>query len=110
MELFFPAKRFSFDAAARRNIFYPSGLLKALGWPSEKDRRAAAGSRFLVLLTSASARVELSTITLDDEALVTRSILLDEHPQRLAREALFAAVYALRPASREALLRRLGAA
>lgn len=40
----------------------------------------------------------------------SRSILLDEHPQRLAREALFASVYALRPESREALLRRLGAA
>jgi hypothetical protein len=40
----------------------------------------------------------------------SKSILLDEHPQRLAREALFASVYALRPASREALLRRLGAA
>jgi alkylation response protein AidB-like acyl-CoA dehydrogenase len=40
----------------------------------------------------------------------SRSILLDEQPQRLAREALFAAVYALRPASRDALLKRLGAA
>jgi alkylation response protein AidB-like acyl-CoA dehydrogenase len=40
----------------------------------------------------------------------SRSILLDEHPQRLAREALFASVYALRPESRDALLRRLGAA
>jgi alkylation response protein AidB-like acyl-CoA dehydrogenase len=40
----------------------------------------------------------------------SRSILLDAQPQRLAREALFASVYALRPASREALLRRLGAA
>lgn len=40
----------------------------------------------------------------------SRSILLDQHPQRLAREALFTSVYALRPASREALLRRLGAA
>ena len=40
----------------------------------------------------------------------SRSILLDLHPQRLAREALFASVYALRPASRDALLRRLGAA
>lgn len=39
----------------------------------------------------------------------SRSLLLDEHPQRLAREALFAMVYALRPASREALLGRLGA-
>jgi alkylation response protein AidB-like acyl-CoA dehydrogenase len=39
----------------------------------------------------------------------SRSILLDHQPQRLAREALFAAVYALRPTSRETLLRRLGA-
>lgn len=39
----------------------------------------------------------------------SRSLLLDEHPQRLAREALFAMVYALRSASREALLGRLGA-
>ena len=34
----------------RRNIFYPPTLLKALGWPSEKDRRAAADARFLDLL------------------------------------------------------------
>ena len=38
----------------RRNIFYPPALLKSLGWPSEKDRRAAADARFLDLLTSAS--------------------------------------------------------
>ena len=36
----------------RRNIFYPPALLKALGWPSEKDRRAAADARFLDLLAS----------------------------------------------------------
>jgi alkylation response protein AidB-like acyl-CoA dehydrogenase len=40
----------------------------------------------------------------------SRSLLLEEHPQRLAREALFTFVYALRPGSREALLERLGAA
>src|SRR4029079_4074764 len=34
-------------ARSRRNIFYPSSLLKALGWPSEKDRRAADDARFL---------------------------------------------------------------
>ena len=38
------------------------------------------------------------------------SLLLDDHAQRLAREALFVLVYALRPASREALLARLDAA
>jgi RecB family exonuclease len=64
----------------RRNIFYPPTLLKALNWPSEKDRHAADDARFLDLLASASSRVELSTFTLDDEALVTRSVQLDEVP------------------------------
>ena len=39
----------------------------------------------------------------------SRSLLHTEHSQRLAREALFTAVYALRPASRNALLDALGA-
>ncbi len=34
----------------RRNIFYSPSLLKSLGWPTEKDRRAAADARFLDLL------------------------------------------------------------
>jgi alkylation response protein AidB-like acyl-CoA dehydrogenase len=38
----------------------------------------------------------------------SRSLLLDEHGQRLAREALFMVVYALRPGSREWLLGRYG--
>jgi RecB family exonuclease len=62
----------------RRNIFYPPNLMKALGWPSEKDRHAAAEARFLDLLASASRRVTLSVITLDDEALVEPSSLLEE--------------------------------
>jgi RecB family exonuclease len=65
----------------RRNIFYPPGLLKSLGWASEKDRRAADEARFLDLLASASTAIALSTFTLDDEALVSRSILLDEVPR-----------------------------
>ena len=39
----------------------------------------------------------------------SRSLLVTEHGQRLAREAMFALVYALRPGSRDALLARLGA-
>jgi RecB family exonuclease len=66
---------------SRRNIFYAPGILKALGWPSEKDRRAAADARFVDLLRSASSRVELSTFLLEDEALVTRSLQLDEVPR-----------------------------
>ena len=65
----------------RRNIFYPPALLKSLGWPSEKDRRAAADARFLDLLASPLATIALSTFTLDDDALVTRSMQLDEVPR-----------------------------
>jgi ATP-dependent helicase/nuclease subunit B len=65
----------------RRNIFYPPGLLKALGWPSEKDRRAAADARFLDLLSCASRRTTISTFTLDEDALVTPSMQLDEIPR-----------------------------
>ena len=62
----------------RRNIFYSPNLLKALGWPSEKDWRAAAEARFIDLLRSSNQSVSVSTITLDDEALVEPSPLLEE--------------------------------
>ncbi len=65
----------------RRNIFYPASLLKALGWPTERDRRTADDARFLDLVASASSRVVLSTFTLDDERLVARSVQLDEIPR-----------------------------
>jgi ATP-dependent helicase/nuclease subunit B len=65
----------------RRNIFYPPALLKALGWPSEKDRRAAADAHFLDLLAGARRRTRLSTFTLDDDAIVSRSTQLDEIPR-----------------------------
>ena len=62
----------------RRNIFYSPSLLSALGWPSEKDWRAAAEARFIDLLRSSNQSVSVSTITLDDEALVEPSPLLEE--------------------------------
>jgi RecB family exonuclease/inactivated superfamily I helicase len=65
----------------RRNIFYPPALLKSLGWPSEKDRRAAADAHFLDLLAGARRRTLLSTFTLDDDAIVSRSTQLDEVPR-----------------------------
>ena len=61
-----------------RNIFYPSGLLKALGWPSESTRRRAADARFVDLLASPTRRIAVSTVMLDDEAIVMRSVQLDE--------------------------------
>ena len=65
----------------RRNIFYPPSILKALGWASERDRRASDDARFLDLLASAARHTVLSTFTLDDDALVSRSIQLDEVPR-----------------------------
>jgi RecB family exonuclease len=65
----------------RRNIFYPAALLKSLGWPSEKDRRAAADAHFLDLLAAARRRTTLSIFTLEDDALATRSLQLDEIPR-----------------------------
>lgn len=62
----------------RRNIFYPSALLAGLGWPSEKDRRSAAVARFIDLVRSPSRRVAISTFTLDDDALVEPSSLVDD--------------------------------
>jgi RecB family exonuclease len=62
----------------RRNIFYAPGVLASLGWPSERDRRSAAAAGFLDLVRSPSAIVTLSTFTLDDEALVEPSTLLDD--------------------------------
>jgi RecB family exonuclease len=63
---------------ARRNIFYPSDLLKALGWPAESDRRAGAEARFLDLVASATDRVWLYTVALEDDVLVSRTALLEE--------------------------------
>jgi hypothetical protein len=39
----------------------------------------------------------------------SKSILVDQHPQRLGREALFLLVFGSRPGIKSALLRRLGA-
>jgi RecB family exonuclease len=64
----------------RRNIFYAPSVLAALGWASERDRRTAATARFLDLVQSASATVTLSTFTLDDEALVEPSTLVEDVP------------------------------
>jgi RecB family exonuclease len=65
----------------RRNIFYPPSVLSALGWPSEKDRRAADDARFLDLVASAGRRTIVSTFTLENDALVSPSPLLDEIPR-----------------------------
>jgi len=64
--------------------------------PGTPVARAAAGE---LALRAASALMTTEG---------SRSLLVTEHGQRLAREAMFILVYALRPASRAALLARLG--
>jgi RecB family exonuclease len=62
----------------RRNIFYSPGVLAALGWPSERDRRNASTASFVDLLRSPSRQVLVSTFRFDDEALVEPSSLVEE--------------------------------
>lgn len=61
-----------------RSIFYPSSLLTQLGWPSEVDRLSAARARFHDLLLLPRQRVSVSAFTLEDDAIVPGSSLLEE--------------------------------
>jgi RecB family exonuclease len=63
---------------ARRSIFYPSNLLSQLGWPNEADRLGGARARFHDLLLLPRERVSASTFTLEDDAIVAPSPLLEE--------------------------------
>jgi RecB family exonuclease len=60
-----------------RSIFYPSSLLTQLGWPSEADRSAAARARFRDLLLLPRLRLSASAFTLEDDAIVPASALLE---------------------------------
>ncbi len=62
----------------RRSIFYPGSLLSQLGWPVEIDRLAAARARFRDLLRLPRRRVSVSTVTLEDDAIVSPSSFLEE--------------------------------
>ena len=63
----------------RRNIFYSPALLTALGWPADQpDPLAPARAAFVDLLQSATAHASVSTFTLEDDALVEPSSLLDD--------------------------------
>ncbi|HVP71551.1 MAG TPA: PD-(D/E)XK nuclease family protein, partial [Gemmatimonadaceae bacterium] len=61
-----------------RSIFYPQSLLRQLGWPSDQERLAASRARFQELLRLPRRRVALSAITLEDDAIVAPSSLLEE--------------------------------
>ena len=61
----------------RRNIFYPQGLLRELGWPAESERLDGVRASFSDLLRLASRRLVVSTFTLEDDTIVTQSPLID---------------------------------
>jgi RecB family exonuclease len=61
-----------------RNIFYSPDILKELGWASESSRREASRARFADLLRLPSARLLVSTFSLEADVLVSPSPLVDE--------------------------------
>jgi RecB family exonuclease len=63
---------------ARRNIFYSSPVLRELGWPAESDRLAGERALFADLLRLPSSRLTVSMFTLEADALVSPSSLVDE--------------------------------
>jgi len=63
---------------ARRNIFYSSSILRELGWPAESDRLAGERALFADLLRLPSSRLTVSVFTLEADALVSPSSLIDE--------------------------------
>lgn len=76
-------------ASSSRSIFYPSSLLRDLGWPAETDRRAAARAVFDDLLRLARDEVSVSVFALEHDAIVRPSPFVEDlanaglRPQRL---------------------------
>ena len=61
-----------------RNVLYPASFLVQLGWPRERDRISAARAQFADLKRLPSERLSLSTFSLEDDAVVVPSSLLEE--------------------------------
>jgi len=62
----------------RRNIFYTAAVLRDLGWPSDADRLDGARSAFLDLLRVPRQQIVLSTFSLEADAIVSPSLLVEE--------------------------------
>ena len=61
-----------------RVVFYPPPLLRALGWPPERDRLHAARGRFSDLVRLAARHAWFSTFALEDDAIVIPSMFLEQ--------------------------------
>ena len=62
----------------RRSIFYPAFLLQSLAWPEERKRLDGQRAAFVDLLGLATRRFALSTVTLEDDAIVEPSAFIHE--------------------------------
>jgi hypothetical protein len=61
----------------RRNIFYSTGILRELGWPSESERLDGARAAFTDLVRLPALYLVVSTFTLEADSLVSPSPLVD---------------------------------
>jgi RecB family exonuclease len=64
--------------ASARDLFYPAFLLARLGWPPEAERLAAERAWFADLVGLARDIVSVSSFTLEDDAIVEPSPLLED--------------------------------
>jgi RecB family exonuclease len=62
----------------RRNVFYSPSILRELGWPAEAERLDRARSAFRDLLRLPAASLVVSSFTLENDAVVAASSLVDE--------------------------------
>lgn len=68
-------------ASSRQSVFYPASLLRDLGWPRDADRVTAARAAFRDLLRLGAREVSVSAFSLEDDAIVRPSPLLEELDQ-----------------------------
>jgi RecB family exonuclease len=62
----------------RRSIFYPTSILSSMGWPPDAPRLSAVRAAFHDILAAPRIRVSASTFTLEEDAIVPGSPLLEE--------------------------------
>ena len=62
----------------RRSIFYSAGVLRELGWPADSDRLDGERAAFADLLRLPRSRLAVSVFTLESDAIVSASPLVDE--------------------------------
>src|SRR5262249_20418344 len=60
------------------NIFYSPGILRDLGWPPDAERVEAVRAAFGDLLRLPARQLAVSTFSLEHDAIVAPSTLLDE--------------------------------